>query len=103
MDVSTWGSSSPTGSPTGASTSNASARSGRRPWSDPAASWRQVTRVRTEEPTGYLGLARKLLRLERLDEAREVLDHLRRTSWPSHFGDVHHRAEQLLKETYAGG
>ena len=67
-------------------------------WEDAAEHWRHVTRIRTKEPEAYVRLARVLIRLDRLDEAREVAHHLRATSWPSRFGNVHHTADQLLRE-----
>ncbi|TAH39368.1 MAG: hypothetical protein EYC70_00875 [Planctomycetota bacterium] len=65
-------------------------------WLDAASEWRQVVRIRTQEPTGYLGLARALIRAGREDEAREVVRTLLETAWPEHFGDVRAQAAALL-------
>jgi tetratricopeptide (TPR) repeat protein len=65
---------------------------------DPAAAltqWDHVVRIRTGEPQGYLGRARALIALGRRAEAREVLDGLRRRSWPEHHGDVRGQVERL--------
>jgi len=81
----------------------AEVRAGQSRWEEAAERWRHVARIRTQEPTGHLGLARALLQLERYDEARTVIDHLRSTSWPSRFGDVRHAADALLHELSSRG
>jgi tetratricopeptide (TPR) repeat protein len=72
-------------------------------WEQAADHWRHVTRIRSAEPTGYLGLARSLIRQGRFDEAREFIQHLRSNRWPEHFGDVQRAAEALLEQTSARG
>ena len=50
--------------------------------------WKQVIRIRTKEPTGYLGLACALIEGGRKQDAEDVLKVLRRESWHPRFGDV---------------
>jgi tetratricopeptide (TPR) repeat protein len=78
-------------------------RQQQRRWDDAAERWRQVARVRSKEPTGYLGLARCLLQLERWDEARTVIDELLSTDWPARFGDVRAETELLLNQLRKAG
>jgi predicted Zn-dependent protease len=59
--------------------------------------WRQVVRVRTDEPTGWLGLARALSRTDGgKQEAAEVARKLLGAEWDARFGDVHAQAQQVL-------
>jgi tetratricopeptide (TPR) repeat protein len=60
--------------------------------------WSHVVRVRTQEPTGYLGRARALIGLERYDEARAELDLLRGREWPEHFSNVRGEVETLERQ-----
>ena len=62
---------------------------------DAALHWRQVIRIRTDEPTGWLGLAQVQLEQQDWDAARQTLDHLRRTAWPDHFSGVDHQVRSL--------
>jgi predicted Zn-dependent protease len=64
-------------------------------WEDAAWQWREVIRVRTKEPTGYLGLAQALIHLKRWNEASKITGELIKTDWPDHFGDVKSQADQL--------
>ena len=52
-------------------------------------------RIRTKEPTGYLGLARCLIELGRDEEAEVVLGKLASTSWPERFHNVPRETERL--------
>jgi predicted negative regulator of RcsB-dependent stress response len=54
--------------------------------------------VRTNEPGGYLGLARALIKTGELKEAGEVISQILQRGWPSHFGDVHGQAQQVQGE-----
>ena len=65
---------------------------------DAAHHWRQVIRVRSLEPTGYLECARVWLAAKRPDEARPLIQAVLAKDWPSHFGDVRARATQLLAD-----
>jgi hypothetical protein len=67
-------------------------------WSDAIVQWRQVIRCRTDEPTGYLGLAEALIQNKEYTEAKKTIDHLLKTEWPSHFENVYRDAEALRKE-----
>ena len=62
-----------------------------------AAQWREVARIRSREPVGWLGLARDLIAGGRGAEAREPLEHLLKQAWPGRFGDVHGEARKLLE------
>ena len=68
---------------------------------DAAGEWRQVVRVRSREPGGYLGLARSLITAGRAGEAREHLRFLLGRSWDSRFGDVHGEARKLHEKAEA--
>jgi len=60
--------------------------------------WRQVIRVRTKEPDGYLGLGRALIAAGLAADAREVLDGVLSQTWPPRFGNPHREAKELLAE-----
>lgn len=62
---------------------------------DAADLWRQVARIRENEPTGQLGLLRCLLALERTEEAAAVRAKLITTRWPERFGDVAAEARSM--------
>ncbi|MHC4160897.1 MAG: VIT domain-containing protein [Planctomycetota bacterium] len=64
---------------------------------DAIVSWRQVVRIRTDEPEGWLSLALAQIRTGRLLEARATLEHVLATQWDERFGDVHDKARKLLK------
>jgi tetratricopeptide (TPR) repeat protein len=61
-----------------------------------AAEWRHVVRVRSKEPTGYLGLGKCLLQAGQRDEARKILEEFLGEDWPARFGDVKAQARALL-------
>jgi tetratricopeptide (TPR) repeat protein len=67
----------------------------RKRWDDALVQWRQVARVRSDEPDGWLGVARTLLATKQYDEARGILARLLGTAWESRFGDVHGEARKL--------
>ena len=60
--------------------------------------WREVTRIRSQEPTGYLRLARVLVRTGEAAEAEDILEMLLGQSWDERFGDVHQKAKEILKQ-----
>ncbi len=57
--------------------------------------WREVTRIRSLEPTGYYRLAKGLITVGEYDEAREVIEQLRTTEWPEEFGSQHGNVLEL--------
>ncbi len=59
--------------------------------------WAQVSRIRSNEPTGYLGEARCLKKAGKMDKAQKLLQTVLGRSWPERFGDVHAEARKLLK------
>jgi tetratricopeptide (TPR) repeat protein len=64
--------------------------------------WREVTKIRSKEPTGYLELARVLITLGDWDEARTTVDTLRAREWPERFGDLTDRIRELERTVTAG-
>jgi Flp pilus assembly protein TadD len=69
-----------------------------RRFGDAAEQWRQVVRVRSQEPTGYLGLARAQLAANDKRGARETLETLLGGKWDARFGDVKAQARDLLRQ-----
>jgi hypothetical protein len=66
-------------------------------WEESLPHWRHVIRVRSKEPTGYEGLARASIRLERWDAARSAVDALLSRDWPQRFGDVAATGRELAR------
>lgn len=66
-------------------------------WSDAEIQWRQVVRLRADDPHGVLGLSRSLIELKQFDEAESRLRKLLAAEWPERFGDVHYQARTLLE------
>ncbi|MCU0722762.1 MAG: hypothetical protein MUC63_03970, partial [Planctomycetes bacterium] len=62
------------------------------------AEWRRVVDIRSNEPPGFLGLARVLMALERWDEARDAALKVQQGKWHRRFGDVKSQAEEILRE-----
>jgi tetratricopeptide (TPR) repeat protein len=54
-------------------------------WSEAVMQWEQVSRIRSLEPTGLLGLCGALVHEHRWDEARETLGKLKQKPWPARF------------------
>ena len=75
----------------------AQVREGQARWPEAIVQWEQVVRIRTEEPEGYLGLANALVHGKSYFRAGQVLAKLLSKKWPSHFGDVHNQARELMK------
>ena len=63
--------------------------------------WRQVVRIRSGEPTGYLGLAECLIGDNQFDQADKVLQTVLRRSWPKRFGRADERANVLRRQLEA--
>ncbi|MBN1418812.1 MAG: hypothetical protein JXP34_08550, partial [Planctomycetes bacterium] len=72
-------------------------RAARKRYADAAIEWRQVIRVRSKEPAGYLGLAEALIGSGDPAKAREVLEDVLRKTWDARFGDIHGQARKLLE------
>ena len=77
----------------------AGVREGQERFGEAADHWKQVARIRSQEPTGFLGQARCLIKADQPDQARKVLQHLLGQEWPSRFENVHDEAEKLLKSS----
>ncbi|MEM7201417.1 MAG: VIT domain-containing protein [Planctomycetota bacterium] len=66
-------------------------------FAEAAAQWRQVVRVRTDEPDGWFRLASSQVGAGQEERARETLEHVLETQWPSRFGGIKERALELLR------
>ncbi|MDJ0522501.1 MAG: VIT domain-containing protein [Planctomycetota bacterium] len=75
----------------------AGVREGQERWVEAAVQWRQVVRTERLDPTGWLALARVLVRTGDAAEAREALDHVMTSDWESRFGDVKAEAAEILR------
>ena len=64
-------------------------------WADAIPHWQQVARYRKLEPTGLLKLAEAQMHEQQLSEAKQTLQTLKRTEWPSRFGDIESQVRQL--------
>lgn len=71
-------------------------------YGEAAVHWSQCVRVRSDEPEGYLGLARSLILAGRSSEAEEPIKALRTRKWEPRFkGTVRsglHQLERLLRQ-----
>jgi tetratricopeptide (TPR) repeat protein len=70
-------------------------RQGQGRWTEAMHHWRQVVRVRTLEPTGYIKLAEAQLHEKQYAEALETIKILESKSWPARFSDVEHQIRNL--------
>ncbi len=68
---------------------------GKARWSESLVSWRNVIRVRTKEPGGWLGLANAQIQAKDFAGARVSVEVLRKTDWPVRFSDVRSQADAL--------
>ena len=59
--------------------------------------WRQVIRVRSLEPDGWLGLANSQIHARDYDGARESIEHVLKTKWEARFKDAKTRARGLKR------
>lgn len=64
-------------------------------WAEAIPHWQQVPQYRKLEPTGLLKLAEAQLHEKQFPEAKETLQVLQRTEWPSRFGDVKLQIQQI--------
>ena len=64
-------------------------------WAEAIPHWEQVARYRKLEPTGLLKLAEAQIHEQRFPDARQSLQTLRRTAWPSRFAEVDSQIRQL--------
>ncbi len=70
-------------------------RQGQGRWTEAMHHWRQVIRVRTLEPTGYMKLAEAQLHEKQFAEALETIKILESKSWPARFNDVEYQIRNL--------
>ena len=67
-------------------------------WNDAIGHWRQVSLIRSPEPTGLLGLAKAQLHLGQWKAADDTLDKLESTTWPPRFGNVKNETRRLRSQ-----
>jgi len=67
-------------------------------WAEAIPHWEQVARYRKLEPTGLLKLAEAQIHEKKFTEAKQTLQALRRTAWPSRFGDVESQIRQQVEK-----
>ena len=67
-------------------------------WAEAILHWQQVARYRKLEPTGLLKLAEAQIHENQFDAAKQTLQTLNRTEWPSRFGDVESHVRQLEQQ-----
>jgi predicted Zn-dependent protease len=67
-------------------------------WSEAITQWEQVAELRKLEPTGLVKLAEAQLHEKRRDDARQTLDRLRKTEWPTRFDNVRNQIVQLEQQ-----
>jgi len=70
-------------------------RQGQGHWNDAIYHWRQVIRVRTLEPTGYIKLAEAQIHQKQFDDALETIKLLESKSWPARFSSVESQIRNL--------
>lgn len=67
-------------------------------WTDAIGHWKRVAELRRLEPTGLLKLAEAQIQTQQTAAARQTLDELLRTDWPSRFADVHNQVQRLREK-----
>ena len=67
-------------------------------WAEAIPHWQQVARYRNLEPTGLLKLAEAQIHENQFDAARQTLQTLNHTEWPSRFSDVESHVRQLEQQ-----
>lgn len=64
-------------------------------WSEAISHWNQVAILRKLEPTGLLKLAEAQLHEKRFSDAKETIEKLQRTEWPTRFSGIDSQVQQL--------
>ncbi|HET6202452.1 MAG TPA: VIT domain-containing protein [Planctomycetota bacterium] len=72
-------------------------RENQRLFAEAVEQWRQVVRARTNEPEGWLALARAQVRAGDKEGAKETLRRILQTKWEDRFGDVGAQAVRILE------
>jgi tetratricopeptide (TPR) repeat protein len=67
-------------------------------WAEAIPHWEQVARYRKLEPTALLKLAAAQIHEKQFTEAKQSLQTLKRTAWPSRFGDAESQTRQLEEQ-----
>ena len=75
----------------------AKVREGQKRFGEAVVQWRQVVRVRTDEPAGWLGLATAQIHAGDLEGAKKTLDHVETATWDARFPDVGSKARTLRR------
>jgi tetratricopeptide (TPR) repeat protein len=73
----------------------AKVRDNQKRFKDAVVQWRQVIRVRTLEPDGWLGLARSQIHAGELDGAKKSIKHVLDTKWEARFKTAKTKARGL--------
>jgi tetratricopeptide (TPR) repeat protein len=64
-------------------------------WDDAIDQWKEVAELRRLEPTGLLKLVEAEIHQKQWAPARQTLDKLNKTEWPSRFNDVGNQIQRL--------
>ncbi|MDD2599135.1 MAG: VIT domain-containing protein [Kiritimatiellae bacterium] len=72
-------------------------RQGQGRWKEAMHHWRQVIRVRSLEPTGYIKLAEAQVHERQFDDALETIKILESKSWPARFSSVESQTRDLRR------
>ena len=64
-------------------------------WDEAIDQWKEVADLRRLEPTGLLRLAEAEIHQNQWTQARQTLDKLDKTEWPSRFNDVGNQVQHL--------
>lgn len=67
-------------------------------WDEAIDEWTAVATLRSLEPTGLVKLAEAQIHQSRWDAARNSIEKLQRTEWPSRFGDINNQTRQLQEK-----
>ncbi|MBT6154013.1 MAG: hypothetical protein HOL01_17015 [Planctomycetaceae bacterium] len=70
-------------------------RQGQNRWTDAIVHWQQVAKLQAFEPTGLLGLAEAQIREKKWDDARQTVQTLKKTEWPSRFRNIESQVRNL--------
>ncbi|MCZ6787448.1 MAG: hypothetical protein O7E54_09840 [Planctomycetota bacterium] len=71
-------------------------REAQRRFASAVVQWRQVVRVRRDEPDGWIMLAKAQIAAGQTEEARKTLKHILATEWAARFGDVGKRLASVI-------
>lgn len=67
-------------------------------WGEAIPHWQQVAELRRLEPTGLLKLAEAQIHEKQWPDAKQTIQKLQRTAWPSRFSDVENQTRRLQEQ-----